>query len=426
MRLIIISLTLLICPWAQGQNFEDFFESKTLRLDYTFSGNRQEQTISLDELNYYPNWAGRKANLKSTLLKGNGTITVADHTSGELIYKTSFSSLFQEWVDTDEAQHLSKSFENTFLVPFPKRKVDISVSLSNLHHKRTAHFKHTVDPQDILIRPKGVELITPYRIIHNATIKNPINVAILAEGYTAQELNIFYKDAKAAVDAIFMHEPFKSYAASFNFVAVGSISKDTGVSIPHQNKWRNTAFSSTFDTFYSERYLTTLKVKAIHDALAGIPYEHIIILANTEQYGGGGIYNSYTLTAAHDKNFKPVVVHEFGHSFGGLADEYFYDNDTMSGIYPLDIEPWEPNITTLVNFDSKWANTVPINTPIPTTENIKDRFPIGIYEGAGYSSKGIYRSEFNCRMRTNEYPHFCKACQRALEDLILFYTQKVK
>ena len=71
--------------------------------------------------------------------------------------------------------------------------------------------------------------------------------------------------------------------------------------------WKHTAFGSHFDTFYSDRYLTTSRVKAINDALAGIPYEHIIILANTEQYGGGGIYNAFTLTTAHHPNFRPVV-----------------------------------------------------------------------------------------------------------------------
>lgn len=424
MRFIIIFLALFSCSIGYGQNFEHFFEQKTLRLDYIFSGNKEKQSISLDELIYYPNWAGKRTKLAINPLKGNGTIRVKDSTTGELIYTTSFSSLFQEWLDTEEASSISRSFENTFLVPFPKNKVDITISLYDLNHKRIARLSHSVDPTDIQIRPKGIESITPYRIIHNTKIENPINVAILAEGYTSQELNVFYKDAEEAVRSIMEHEPFKSNSDAFSFVAVGSISIDTGVSTPHQNKWRNTAFSAQFDTFYSERYLTTLKVKSIHDALAGIPYEHIIILANTDQYGGGGIYNSYTLTSAHHQTFKPVIVHEFGHSFGGLADEYFYDEDVMTNIYPLDIEPWEPNITTLVDFDSKWKNLLNTNTPIPTPVNLSKQHPVGVYEGAGYSIKKIYRPSFNCRMRTNEYPTFCPVCQAALERLIKFYTEE--
>ena len=156
--------------------------------------------------------------------------------------------------------------------------------------------------------------------------------------------------------------------------------------------------------------------------MAGIPYEHVIILANTEEYGGGGIYNSYTLTTAHHPKFRPVVVHEFGHSFGGLADEYFYDDDVMTDTYPLDIEPWEQNISTRVNFASKWEDMLVKGTPVPTPTSEKVKYPIGVYEGGGYSAKGIYRPADNCRMRTNEYPAFCPVCQRAVRRIIDFYT----
>ena len=160
------------------------------------------------------------------------------------------------------------------------------------------------------------------------------NVAILAEGYTTAEMDSFYHHAAVAVESILKHEPFKSRADDFNFVAVASPSIDSGVSVPRLGDWKKTAFSSHFSTFYSDRYLTTGNLQDVHDALAGIPYEHIIILANTPEYGGGGIYNSYTLTTARHRDFKPVVVHEFGHSFGGLADEYFYEDDIMDESYP--------------------------------------------------------------------------------------------
>ena len=156
--------------------------------------------------------------------------------------------------------------------------------------------------------------------------------------------------------------------------------------------------------------------------MAGIPYEHIIILANTDVYGGGGIYNSYTQTTAHHPMFKPVVVHEFGHSFGGLADEYFYDDDVMTDTYPLDVEPWEQNISTRVNFASKWKDMLPSGTPILTPIAEKKKYPVGVYEGGGYSAKGIYRPAYDCRMKTNEYPEFCPVCQRAIRRMIEFYV----
>ena len=210
---------------------------------------------------------------------------------------------------------------------------------------------------------------------------------------------------------------------AFSFTNPSNL-EDSGVSVPRKNDWKHTAFGSHFDTFYSDRYLTTCRVKSIHNALAGIPYEHIIIIANTAEYGGGGIYNSYTLTAAHHPTFKPVVVHEFGHSFAGLGDEYFYEDDVMTDTYPLNVEPWEPNITTRTDFSSKWEDMLPAATPVPTPQQANGKYPIGVYEGGGYSAKGIYRPSFDCRMRTNEYPEFCPVCQRAIRRIIEFYTNK--
>ena len=253
-----------------------------------------------------------------------------------------------------------------------------------------------------------------------------IDVAILAEGYTAAEMDVFYADAQKACDALFAHEPFKHLKSRFNVVAVGSPSDDSGVSIPREAQWKSTAVSSHFDTFYSDRYLTTRRVKDIHNWLAGIPYEHIIILANTDTYGGGGIYNSYTLTTAHHPMFWPVVVHEFGHSFAGLADEYAYD-EAPSAQYPYSVEPWEQNITTLVDFDSKWKDLLPEGTPVPTpleTDSATIYTKVGLYEGGGYTLKGIYRPTTECRMKINEAPRFCPVCERAIERVIRFYTDK--
>ncbi len=418
--LLLFFITSMKC---YSQNFTDYFENKTLRVDYIFTGNDKQQSIYLDELSQLPTWAGRQHHLSELPLEGNGQIIVRDLATKRCIYKNSFSSLFQEWLSTDEAKTTAKGFENTFLVPYPKQKVEIEINLLNPRKQVMAQYKHIVDPNDILIHQRGLSHITPHKyLIHNGDEKDCIDVAILAEGYTENEMEQFYKDAKIACESIFSHEPFHTMEKKFNIVAVASPSKDSGVSVPRENQWKQTTVHSHFDTFYSDRYLTTSRVKSIHDALAGIPYEHIIILANTNVYGGGGIYNSYTLTAAHHPKFKPVVVHEFGHSFGGLGDEYFYDNDVMTDTYPLDIEPWEKNITTRVNFSSKWEDMIAPKTPIPTPVSEHQNYPIGLYEGGGYSAKGIYRGSYDCRMRTNEYPEFCPICQRAIKQMIEFYV----
>lgn len=423
-RHLLSFMCLFVALFLQAQVFSNYFTDKTLRIDYLFTGNAAKQEIYLDGLSSLPTWAGRRHHLSELPLRGNAQIVMRDIAGGTVLYKTSFSSLFQEWLETDEAKTTKKGFENSFLVPFPLRPVEIEITLFDSRRNIRASMKHAVNPEDILIHRKGTAHITPHKyLLQSGSADKCIDVAILAEGYTRNEMAIFYKDAAIACESLFAHEPFKAMKKRFNVVAVASPSEDSGVSIPRSGDWKQTAFHSHFSTFYSDRYLTTSRVKSIHDALAGIPYEHIIILANTEEYGGGGIYNSYTLTTAHHPLFRPVVVHEFGHSFGGLADEYFYDGDVMTDTYPLDIEPWEQNISTRVNFTSKWEDMLIKGTPVPTPPSESKKYPIGVYEGAGYSAKGIYRPSFNCRMRTNECPDFCPVCQRTIQRIIDFYTE---
>ena len=408
-KLFIISALLLSSFSAQAQNFDDYFEDKTLRLDYTFAGDATRQQIFVDELVSLPRWYGRKQHLAELPLKGNGQITVRSLADGMVIYRHSFSSLFQEWVSTAEAKQTQKSFENVFLVPFPKLPVEIKVELFDYHDQVISRLTHKVDPKDILIRKAGERQITPHVTLQQAAdTARCIRVAFVAEGYLQQEMDVFLNDCRIAMESLFEHEPFKQNQLKFNMVAVMPPSVESGTSEPNKGIWKNTPLGSHFDTFYSERYLTTLHLKKLHDVLAGIPYEHIIVLVNTDRYGGGGIYNSYNLTYAHGKHFRPVVVHEFGHSFGGLGDEYPYgDDDPM---YFADTEPWEPNLTTKHDFNGKWENL------------IKDK-KAGFIEGGGYLSKGVWRGYENCRMRTNEEPEFCLVCQQALQRLIDFYTK---
>ena len=421
-----ILLFFLISAGSYAQNFADYFQNKTLRVDYIFTGNNKQQAIYLDELSQLPSWAGREHHLSELPLEGNGQIIVRDLATRQCIYKTSFSSLFQEWLSTDEAKETAKGFENTFLLPYPKQPAEVEIVLFSPRKEVMTSFKHIVRPDDILIHKRGTSHVTPHRyMLQSGNEKECIDVAILAEGYTEKEMDLFYQDAQKACESLFSHEPFRSMKNKFNIVAVASPSIDSGVSVPRENQWKHTAVHSHFDTFYSDRYLTTSRVKAIHNALAGIPYEHIIILANTDTYGGGGIYNSYTFTPAHHSMFRPVVVHEFGHSFGGLADEYAYD-EAPGPLYPYDIEPWEPNITTLVHFEDKWKDMLEPGTPVPTKPQTDEKLiytKVGVYEGAGYTTKGIYRPTTECRMRINEAPVFCHVCQRSLERTIRFYTE---
>lgn len=396
---------------AAAQDFDTYFVDKTLRIDYSFSGNVAEQHIAVDELKLSPRWYGKRKRLAELPMEGNGQITVKDHKTGDTIYRNSFSTLFQEWLSYPEAETTSKAFENVFLVPMPKDTVDITVDLRNNRREVVASLTHQVVPSDILIRHIGERNVTPYETLLQAKDTTKcIHIAFLAEGYQQHEMPTFINDAKIAIEALFAHEPFKSMKERFNIVAVKSPSVDSGTSEPGNGIWKQTALSSHFDTFYSDRYLTTLNLKDLHNLLAGTPYEHIIVLVNTEKYGGGGILNSYNLSMTHHPKYRPVVVHEFGHSFAGLADEYAYETEDIP-MYPHDIEPWEKNITTKVDFHGKWEDMIGKDSKA------------GLYEGAGYSLKGVYRAYPDCRMRTNENPEFCDVCKRILQNVIDFYTK---
>ncbi len=438
---------------GRAQSFDKYFEDNTLRLDYVFAGNARGQSIYLEDMKKQDRWAGRKNRLAETFLKGNGQLTVRDHATQEVIYVWTFATLFQEWLQYDEAKVVDKAFESSYNIPFPKNPVDVTVTLTDNHNNVKATMTHTVDPKDILIRHVGDNGI-PFRYIckgnpdavgeslaGKADITGCVDLAILAEGYTEGQMDKFYADCEKCVEALFAWEPFKSLKNRFNVVAVAAPSLHGGPSVPHDNVWNITAAATNYDTFYSQRYLTTKDMHKVYDLLSCVPFEHIMVLVNSDIYGGGGIYNQVTIATSDNPAFKEVFVHEFGHSYGGLADEYAYDD--MDEIwYPADTEPWEPNITTLKDFSSKWADMMPKNQTIPTPLDPKvpdyrkiDRNDarqmaklnactqvVGVFEGAGYQTKGCYRPAQECRMKINEVQDFCPVCSRAIQRITEFYT----
>lgn len=425
-----------------AQGFDRQFTGGTLRLDLILAGNASRQDVYLQEICRTGEWAGRRSHLDSLLLEGNAQVFVRD-TTGRLLYAQSFSTLFQEWLTTEEATRVSRAFECPVLIPEPRSKVSVEVRLNDHHRRKAASTEFVLDPADILIRQvtDGVskcKALTPV-----AALESHYDIVIVAEGYTAEEEDKFFADAQRLNGRLFSHEPFAANAARFNVRAVFAPSQQSGTSQPALHDWKSTAAGSHYDTFYSERYLTTSSLRKVHDIIGTVPFEQIILLVNTQRYGGGGIFNNITLCTA-DHPFSPVVfVHEFGHSFAGLADEYDY-GDEEDPTYPLDTEPWEPNITTMVDFSAKWQDMLPPGIEIPTepgalmknydlrriwnTLNDKQKNEIntrlGVYEGAGYRSKGVYRPVQECRMRINECEEFCPVCSRAIVRMIDFCTGK--
>ena len=469
MKRILFTLSIAIMAMtAMAQQFDDVFESRTLRLDYIFAGNNDAQQIYLEQMYVTPQWAGRKSRLADVPLKGNGQIQVKDHATGQVLFVHTFSTLFQEWLATEEATKVSKAFATSYNVPMPKQPVDVTVSLTDFHGKVVTSLTHTVDPTDILIRQIGDNGI-PYhyiwkgKTVETQNVASPyqpgkrdytptegpldgepditecIDLAIVAEGYTRAQMGKFYTDCQRVVDALFAHEPFTSMKDRFNVVAVAAESLTSGPSVPHLGRWSATPVGTHYDTFYSDRYLMTQDIHRLYDVLSGVPFEHIIVLVNSDTYGGGGIYNQITVTTSDHPTFHQVLVHEFGHAYAGLGDEYFYD-DAYESMYPADTEPWEPNLTTLVDFQSKWADMVPKGVAVPTppdpkvpnyrkiTTEKEQRMldaatqRVGVFEGGGYQSKGVYRPAQECRMKINEVQNFCPVCSRAIQRITDFYT----
>lgn len=425
LHFLFVIMAIFSVSTTYAQDFSHFFSDNTLRINLILGGNTENQSIMIKDMIFIPNWYGRKKHLNELPIEGNAQFELKDKKTGLIIYRNSLSTLFQEWLTYPEAKTTTRAFENVILTPMPKDTAILRIDLRNNRREIVKSLTETIIPSDILIRHTNNKHI-PYDVVQSSKDStNCIHIAFIAEGYTEKEMDKFLADTRTATNAIFQHEPFKEYKDRFNVIAVKAVSEDSGTSIPHDGIWKNTALGSNFDTFYSERYLTTLNLFKTHDLLEGTPYEHIIILVNTDVYGGGGILNFYNLASTKHEYFKPVIVHEFGHSFAGLADEYAYEQEQL-GMYPKDVEPWEPNITTLKDFHGKWEKLIKEGTKIPTPTSkdpneIKNK--IGLFQGAGYDLKNVYRGVQDCRMRTNSNPEFCTICQNAITKLIKFYTE---
>jgi hypothetical protein len=278
-----------------------------------------------------------------------------------------------------------------------------------------------VDPASIFCDPGNpLEFETVDMEIHGDPAEK-VDVLFVAEGYTEAEMDKFLGDAERSANYIFSEEPFQSHRNEFNIRAVKSASRDSGTDIPGDGIWKNTVVNSSFYTFGIERYMTTMDLKSVSDVAANAHYDQIYILVNTDKYGGGGIYMHYSISAADNEASRAVVIHEFGHAFGGLADEYFSSSVAYNDYFPLEVEPWNPNLTTMVDFDSKWKSMIGEETPVPTPDEETWAKVVGVYEGGGYVAKGVYRPMIDCRMHTNDAA-FCPVCSKALKKMIALST----
>lgn len=424
MRITIVTVLLFIFGAAFSQvAYNDYFNDKVLRFDFMFAGTATSTTVYPVSFRQEASWAGPKGGLIDPFGYGNFRYELFDAASGKLIFSRGFSSLFQEWQTTEEARKLPRAFYEVITMPFPKDRARLVISGRKRDCTFYRLFEGTVDPADHFIREESPVKASFTELISSGDPSACVDIAFIAEGYTEGEIQKFHADVRRMADALFAGEPFASYRDKFNIWAVDAVSQESGTDVPGEGIWVNTALNSSFYTFDLDRYVTTQDLRSVNDYAAVVPHDVIVVLINSSRYGGGGVYNYYSgLTAGHSLSQK-VFLHEFGHGFAGLADEYYSSSVAYDEFYPLDVEPWEPNITTLVDFGSKWKKLLTADIPVPTPSEGRYRNSTGVFEGGGYSAKGIYRPENDCRMKSNGPEGFCMVCRNALREMIEFYTR---
>ncbi len=457
---------------AQAQvDFNRFFYDKTMRVDYHHVGTRGEERVTLDKVYQEGPWPGSMVNLVDTLNLGEFLVRVYDVKSGLLLYSRGYSTVFNEWQTTAEAgRGVWKTFHESVRFPFPKRTVQVTLNRRNEFLVFEEVFSATIDPAD----PAVVNAESQYpsfevvELMDNGDIHRKVDILILGDGYTANEIDEFKKDAKHFNDVMFETSPFKERANDFNVRALCVVSPESGIDKPDINVWKNTPLGTMYNTFGSPRYILTEYNRDLRDIAAAAPYDFLCILINDDRYGGGGIYQLYTTTYANETHDGQewqrdyVYVHEFGHSFGGLGDEYYSSSTGYEEFYPEGVEPWEPNITRLLDLPHvKWQEQLTQNVELPTEwgkaeydslraelgtldrladDYYEKRAPmfkrmqeiagnkallgvVGAFEGAGYISEGMYRPCLDCRMFSLSLVDFCPVCRAAIERQIDFYTE---
>ncbi len=442
----------------------------TMRVDYYHTGNDKEERFSLDRIVIEPlPWPGNIARPIDATNRGKYIFEVTDLASGRMLYSRGFASIYGEWETTAEAQRIDRTFSESLRFPAVDKPARIVVKKRDARNVFQDLWTFAVDPTDKFIE-KGTRLPAGALIkIHESgdpAIK--LDLLIMGDGYTAAERSKFERDAKRLAEVLLDTSPFKERRRDLNIWALAPAAAESGVSRPSQGIFRRSPVGATYDAFDSERYILTFENRAFRDLAANAPYEVVEILTNSETYGGGGIFNLFSTVAAGNLWAPYIFVHEFGHHVAGLADEY-YTSD-VAYLPPAEkIEPWEPNVTALLDPAAlKWKDLVTPGTALPTPwpktefetytreiqakrrdiraanrpeaemnalfreEMVKDTallgtgahaHTVGAFEGANYEARGYYRPEADCIMFTRDEVPFCAVCRRAIEAIIDLYSK---
>lgn len=481
---LICVMVLTACSQTQG-TFERYFLDKTMRIDYFHIGDAEEEIVTLDQVYEQGTWAGSFRNLLDPFDNGRYYAKIYDLSSGDLIFSKGFDCYFGEYKTTAEAlDGVKRTYHESALIPYPKNKIEFTLEVRNRENKLERFFSLVIDPAGVGIKKDPlIQDVKVFDVRKNGDPHNKVDVAIVAEGYTRQEEEKLLKDLERFAGVFFGHEPYRTYADRFNIYGVFKPSAESGCDEPRIGVFKDTTLGATFNSLGSERYLLTEDNRALRDVAAHVPYDALYIMVNHDRYGGGGIYNLYCTFTADNQWFKYLFLHEFGHSFVGLGDEYYTSSVAYNDFYPKGVEPTEPNITALLDPENlKWKEHVSPGIDIPTPwekeefdkmdlayqkirTELNDKIAemkrngtpkdeiaktvdeseflsrdhankvdaylaqsrfagkVGAFEGAGYSAEGLFRPMLDCLMFTKGDKPFCKVCESAVIRVIEFYSR---
>jgi hypothetical protein len=441
-----------------------------MRFDYHHSGTAGEEHVAPDGWRVEGEWPGSRTQLLDETNLGKFMVAIVDPSTQRTLYSRGFASIYGEWETTGEAKRQWKSIHESVRFPEPREPVQLVLrkraddgTFRELFSTRVEPSSRFVDRSEV--SPRGSVM----RFVKGGKPANKVDLLFLGEGYTKEEREKFRADAERLLAVFFATEPYASRMDDFNVWGIHVPSAESGISNPRQGVWRDAPFGCSFNAFDSDRYVLTYANRAIRETAAQVPYDAMVMLFNDRKYGGGGIFNLYSTCAADSSEAAYLLVHEFGHSFAGLGDEYYTSQVSYESFNPEGVEPWEPNLTALHDPSKlKWRELVAAGTPLPTPwdqgaydekslayqekrtelrergaseEEVEALFDevraatrplleaephfakVGAFEGGGYEAKGIYRPEVDCIMFTRNPTSFCAVCERGVERVIDLYSR---
>jgi IgA peptidase M64/peptidase M64-like protein len=443
-------------------------QTRTLRLDYVHTGNASEERFALDGLAREGPWPGRLDRALDETVFGKYRFEVADAASGRPLYSRGFSSIYGEWETTEEAKQLSRAFHESLRFPEPAARAKVVLKKRGADNALREVWTVTVDPADPAIDRASPSPFRVWAVQRRGDPRDKVDLLLMGDGYAASEMPLWHRDARRLADMLFAVSPFKERRGDFNVWAVDTPAEQSGVSRPSDGVYRRSPLRATYDAFGSERYVLAFDNKRLREAASAAPYEFIEVAVNERKYGGGGIYNLYATVAAQSAWAPYLFVHEFGHHFAGLADEYYTSPvayaATAEGARP---EPWEPNATADPRA-GRWKDLISPDATLPTPwpkeefekaqreiqarrrrireekrpeEEMDALFReerklmttllhgsaaahvVGAFEGAMYEARGYYRPQVDCIMFTRNDVPFCAPCRRAIERVIDLYSR---